>query len=152
LRAARPDPLRHGARAGGGPSGGRAGARHHVGGRPGLGHRPGLAGGAHRPSRITAGGVMLRDLFIDAARHIRSHWLRVLLTGSGIAWGIALFVALMAAGSATREHYREKMEAIGRKVIYTFPGSIPEAGAANRTVRHVELDVKDPPRLLQSPL
>ena len=44
------------------------------------------------------------------------------------------------------------MEAIGRKVIYTFPGSIPERGGASRTVRHVELDVDDPPRLPGSPL
>jgi putative ABC transport system permease protein len=95
---------------------------------------------------------MLRDLLVEAARDIRSHWLRVLLTGSGIVWGIALFVALMAAGSATRMHYQEKMSAIGRKVIYTFPGSIPERGGASRTVRRVELDFDDPPRLPGSPL
>jgi len=95
---------------------------------------------------------MLRDLLIDAARNIRTHWLRVALTGSGIVWGIALFVALAAAGAATRDHYREKMEAIGRKVIYTFPGTIPEQGGASRTVRRVELDFDDPPRLLESPL
>jgi len=95
---------------------------------------------------------MLRDLLVDAARNIRTHWLRVSLTGSGIVWGIALFVALTAAGSATRDHYREKMEAIGRKVVYTFPGSIPEKGGASRMVRRVELDFDDPPRLLESPL
>jgi putative ABC transport system permease protein len=95
---------------------------------------------------------MLRDLVIEAARNIRGHWLRVLLTGSGIVWGIALFVSLMAAGSATRAHYQEKMEAIGRKVIYTFPGSIPEPGGASRTVRRVELKLDDPPRLVGSPL
>lgn len=95
---------------------------------------------------------MLGDLVIEAARNIRGHWLRVLLTGSGIVWGIALFVSLTAAGAATRAHYQEKMEAIGRKVIYTFPGSIPEPGGASRTVRHVELELDDPPRLLGSPL
>ncbi len=95
---------------------------------------------------------MLRDLVLGAARNIRSHWLRVLLTGSGIVWGIGLFVALAAVGSATRAHYREKMEAIGRKVIYTFPGAIPEKGGASRMVRRVELDVDDPPRLPGSPL
>jgi putative ABC transport system permease protein len=95
---------------------------------------------------------MLRDVVSEALRNIRGHWLRVLLTGSGIGWGIALFVALAAAGSGMREHYREKMEAIGRKVIYTFPGSIPEKGGASRMVRRVELDVDDPPRLPESPL
>jgi putative ABC transport system permease protein len=95
---------------------------------------------------------MLSDLLLDAMRNIRGHWLRVLLTGSGIVWGIALFVALAAAGAATREHYREKMEAIGRKVIYAFPGSIPEQGGGSRTPRRVELDRDDPPRLPESPL
>jgi hypothetical protein len=93
---------------------------------------------------------MLRDLLADAARDIRSHWLRVLLTGSGIVWGIALFVALMAAGTATRAHYHEKMSAIGRKVIYAFPGSIPERGASARCAASSLLD--DPPRLVGSPL
>jgi putative ABC transport system permease protein len=95
---------------------------------------------------------MLRDLIVEALRNIRSHWLRVLLTGSGIVWGIALFVALMAAGSGMREHYREKLEAIGRNVIYAFPGSIPAAGGGGRAARHVELDADDPPRLPESPL
>jgi putative ABC transport system permease protein len=95
---------------------------------------------------------MLRDLLIESLRDIRGHWLRMLLTGSGIVWGIALFIALMAAGSATRAHYQEKMSAIGRKVIYTFPGSIPEPGGASRIVRRVALEVDDPPRLPGSPL
>lgn len=95
---------------------------------------------------------MLRDLCAEALRNIRVHWLRVLLTGSGIVWGIALFVALTAVGNSNREHYREKMEAIGRKVVYVFPGVVPKPGGGNRNARRVELDVDDPPRLIASPL
>jgi putative ABC transport system permease protein len=95
---------------------------------------------------------MLRDLLDDAARDIRAHWLRVLLTGSGIVWGIALFVTMMAWGTSVRAHYREKMEAIGRKVIYAFPGSVAREGTAERAVRAVVLKRDDPPRVSASPL
>jgi len=95
---------------------------------------------------------MLRDLIADSFRNIRAHWLRVVLTGSGVVWGIALFTALNASGTGVREHYREKMEAIGRKVIYVFPGSIPRLGGASRTARHVTLDTDDPGRLPDSPM
>jgi putative ABC transport system permease protein len=95
---------------------------------------------------------MLLDLLSEAARNLRTHWLRVVLTGSGIVWGIALFVSLNAAGTAVRSHYREKMEAIGRKIIYAFPGSIPKAGGASRYARRIALERDDPPRLPASPL
>jgi len=95
---------------------------------------------------------MSRDLLAEAWRNIRAHWLRVLLTGSGIAWGIALFVALTAAGSGLREHYRVKMEAIGRNVVYGFPGSVVKPGGASRYARPIQLKVDDPPRLPASPL
>jgi putative ABC transport system permease protein len=94
---------------------------------------------------------MLTDLFIEALRNVRANWLRVLLTGSGIVWGIALFVALTAAGSGMREHYRLKMEAVGRKVIYVFPGVLDQRAGGRRTVRPVVLDRDDPPRLARSP-
>jgi len=95
---------------------------------------------------------MIRDLLTEAMRNVRAHWMRVLLTGSGIVWGVALFIALTAIGSSNREHYREKMEAVGRKVIYAFPGVVPKRGAGNRNARRVELDGDDPPRLTGSPL
>jgi putative ABC transport system permease protein len=94
----------------------------------------------------------MTDLLLEAIRNIRAHWLRVMLTGSGIAWGIALFVALTAIGTATRAHYREKMAAIGRNVIYIFPGAVPEPGASNQAARPVVLELDDPPRLPASPL
>jgi putative ABC transport system permease protein len=96
--------------------------------------------------------MMWRDLLFEAIRNTRAHWLRVLLTSSGIIWGIALFVVMVAMGDANQRHYREKMEVIGRKVIWTIPGSIPRAGTGEQAVRRVELDVKDPPRLPGSPL
>jgi putative ABC transport system permease protein len=95
---------------------------------------------------------MWRDLLAEALRNTRAHWLRVLLTSSGIIWGIALFVVMVAMGDANQRHYREKMEVIGRKVIWTIPGSIPRAGTGEHAVRRVTLDVKDPPRLPGSPL
>ncbi|MBI4517687.1 MAG: ABC transporter permease [Deltaproteobacteria bacterium] len=95
---------------------------------------------------------MLRDLLADALRDVRANWLRVLLTGSGIVWGIALFVTLSASGTAMRAHYRAKMEAIGRKVIFTFPGAVARQGSANRNARRITLEVDDPPRLTASPL
>jgi putative ABC transport system permease protein len=95
---------------------------------------------------------MLRDLLFEALRNTRAHWLRVLLTSSGIVWGIALFVVMIATGEANRRHYQEKMEVIGRKAIWAIPGSIPKPGTGEQAVRRVELDLKDPPRLPGSPL
>jgi putative ABC transport system permease protein len=95
---------------------------------------------------------LVRDLIADSLRNIRAHWLRVLLTGTGIVWGIALFTALSASGAALREHYREHMEAIGRKVIYVFPGAVPRAGGASRLSRRIVLERDDPARLPPSQL
>jgi len=95
--------------------------------------------------------VILRELIADSIAGIRTHWPRVLLTSSGIVWGVALFVALTAAGQAMAKHYRAKMEAVGPKVIYVFAGSVARAGEGARTARPVHLDLKDPPRLPGSP-
>ena len=95
---------------------------------------------------------MLRDLLADAVRNTRAHWLRVLLTSSGIVWGIALFVVMIAVGDANQRHYREKMEVIGRKVIFAIPGRVAREGSGERSARDVSLDLKDPPRLSEVPL
>lgn len=95
---------------------------------------------------------MLWSILTEAARNVRAHWLRVLLTSSGIAWGIALFIVMTAVGNASREHYRVKMEAIGRKAIYVWPGVVGRGELGERSTRRLELDVDDPPRLVGSPL
>ena len=79
--------------------------------------------------------------------HVRTHWARVVLTSSGIMWGVALLVALTAAGQSLAAHYREKTEAVGPKIIYVFAGAVARPGAGARTTRPVLLDIKDPPRL-----
>jgi putative ABC transport system permease protein len=94
---------------------------------------------------------MLAELFADAWRNARSRWLRVLLTGSGIAWGLALFICLASMSLGSRLHFTEKMEAVGRKVIYVFPGSIAGRGGGERSARGVTLERDDPPRLPGSP-
>jgi len=94
---------------------------------------------------------MLADLFADALRNVRAHWLRVLLTSSGIVWGIALFVLMIAVGDANREHYRERLEVIGRKAIWVFPGAVIRNGSGAAATRRVDLDLDDPPRLPGSP-
>jgi len=95
---------------------------------------------------------MLRDLLADGIRDIRAHPLRVLLTGAGIAWGIALFLAMMAGGAAVRAHYRDRMEAIGRQVIYTFPGAVARPASGHRAVRRIALEREDAARIPRSPL
>jgi putative ABC transport system permease protein len=94
---------------------------------------------------------MLFELFAEAVRNCRAHWLRVLLTSSGIIWGIALFIVMVAIGNANRAHFREKMEVIGRNAVWVFPGGVTRRGSGERSVRSVVLDRKDPPRLLGSP-
>jgi putative ABC transport system permease protein len=95
---------------------------------------------------------MLRDLLAEAFHNTRTHWLRVLLTSSGIVWGIALFVVMIAIGDANQRHYREKLEVIGRKAIWAIPGRIAREGSGERSARDVSLDLKDPPRLSDVPL
>lgn len=94
---------------------------------------------------------MPAELLAEAWRNARARWLRVTLTGSGIVWGLALFVCLSAMGQGSREHYAEKMEAIGRKVIYAFPGSVAGRSGGERSTRAIRLDVDDPARLPASP-
>lgn len=95
--------------------------------------------------------MMLLELLADTWRNARARWLRILLTGSGIAWGLALFICLAGMSLGSRLHFTEKMEAVGAKVIYVFPGSVARAGGGERSTRHLKLDSKDPPRLPASP-
>jgi len=95
---------------------------------------------------------MWTDLVREALRNTRAHWVRVMLTASGIVWGIALFVVMVAAGDATRQHYHEKLEVIGRKAIWAIPGAVARNGVGEFATRRVELDGDDPPRLSGSPL
>lgn len=94
---------------------------------------------------------MLAELFAETWRNARARWLRVALTGSGIVWGLALFICLSAMGQGSREHYRAKMEAIGRKVIYVFPGSVAGREGHELATRAIKLDRDDPERLPGSP-
>ena len=94
---------------------------------------------------------MLLELFLDTWHNARARWLRVLLTGSGIVWGLALFICLTAMGQGSRLHYRAQMEAIGRKVIYAFPGNVAGRGGNELSTRAVILEGDDPPRLPASP-
>jgi len=65
---------------------------------------------------------------------------------------VKLYSVDSAAGQAMAVHYREKVEAVGPKVIYAFPGSVARRGEGARTARKVKLDLKDPPRLPGSPM
>jgi putative ABC transport system permease protein len=95
---------------------------------------------------------MLSERIGEAIRNARAHWFRVTLTGMGILWGMTLFIVLTASGRSTAEHYRVKMEEIGKKVIYAFPGSTSRHGAGVHSSRRVKLERDDPPRLPGSPL
>lgn len=95
---------------------------------------------------------MLSDRLVEALGSARAHWLRVMLTSAGILWGMTLFIVLTAAGSSTAEYYRGRMEEIGKKVIYAFPGSVSRRGAGAQSSRRVVLERDDPPRLPPSSL
>jgi putative ABC transport system permease protein len=90
---------------------------------------------------------MLADRLLEALHSARAHWFRVMLTSAGILWGMTLFIVLTASGRSTAEHYRVKMEEIGKKVIYAFPGSISRRGSGPHSSRRVVLEGDDPPRL-----
>jgi putative ABC transport system permease protein len=95
---------------------------------------------------------MLSDRLSEALRSARAHWLRVMLTSAGIVWGMTLFIVLTASGRSTAEYYRVRMEEIGKKVIYAFPGSVSRRGSGTQGSRRVELESDDPPRLPPSVL
>jgi putative ABC transport system permease protein len=96
-------------------------------------------------------GAPLGDLVRETWRNARARRLRTLLTAAGIVWGLALFICLSSVGEGSRLHYREKMQAIGRKVIFSFPGTIAGRSGGERSTRAVVLDRKDPPRFPESP-
>lgn len=97
---------------------------------------------------------MRRAFYIGGAplRSARAHWLRVMLTSAGIVWGMTLFIVLTASGRSTAEYYRVRMEEIGKKVIYAFPGSVSRRGSGPQSSRRVVLEDDDPPRLPASAL
>lgn len=95
---------------------------------------------------------MLGDRLLEALHGARAHWLRVMLTSAGIVWGMTLFIVLTASGRSTAEHYRVKMEEIGKKAVYAFPGSVSRRGSGPHASRRVVLEGDDAPRLSGSPL
>lgn len=90
---------------------------------------------------------MLRELVRDAWRNIRAHWFRLVLTGAGIAWGIALFLVLTSVGASVRGFYRQKMEAIGRNAVYLFPATVTKERIGVVAGRQLVFDRDDPPRV-----
>lgn len=78
----------------------------------------------------------MNHYFVSEVRHRLG---RTLTTVLGVAIGVALFIALTAAGEGFREVARRPLAGVGADIVLTRPASGNETAAAGQTTRGVRL-------------
>jgi len=88
----------------------------------------------------------LKELFGQVFSSFYRNKLRSLLTMSGIAWGIASIVLIVAMGDGFKEGQRNSMKSMGENIVILFGGrTASQAGGqrAGRRIRLTERDIHD---------
>src|SRR5687768_13513596 len=67
---------------------------------------------SNRPERKSALRSALRILYVLAIRPLRDHVSRSVLTVVGVAFGVALYVAIAVVNEATTAHFAEAMSSL----------------------------------------
>jgi len=86
-------------------------------------------------------------LLRDVVRSLRAHALRFTLTALGIVWGVAMLTFLLAAADGYETNFATKLDEIGARAIFLFPGRVTRATVGQRDARAVEIKTKDLARL-----
>jgi putative ABC transport system permease protein len=83
----------------------------------------------------------------DTLRSLRAHALRFTLTSLGILWGAFMLTYLSATMKGLDDHFTERLETTGPKILIAFPGTVIKNRVGERGAREVELDIDDVERL-----
>lgn len=92
---------------------------------------------------------MLADIALETVRSLRAHTLRFALTALGVAWGVAMLTYLSASADGYDRHFERKLDEIGPRIVFLFPGTVTKRYIGQRGARPVELERKDVARLAE---
>jgi putative ABC transport system permease protein len=85
----------------------------------------------------------LRELFRQVMSNLLRNKLRSFLTMSGIAWGVASMVLIVAMGDGFREGQRNNMKQLGEDMVLLFGGRTEKQAGGQRAGRRIRLDYRD---------
>jgi putative ABC transport system permease protein len=85
----------------------------------------------------------LRELFAHVVGSLWRNKLRSLLTMSGIAWGVASMVLIVAMGEGFKVGQRNNMKQLGENMVLLFGGRTEKQVGGQRAGRRIRLDSTD---------
>jgi len=87
--------------------------------------------------------TFLRELFAHVVSSLLRNKLRSFLTMSGIAWGVASIVLIVAMGDGFKEGQRDRFRQIGENIVIVFGGRTEKQAGGRRAGRRIRLDYDD---------
>ncbi len=87
------------------------------------------------------------DLGLRILQSLRAHALRYLLTGLGIAWGAFMLTYLSASLQGMDTHFVTRLQNIGPRIVFLWPGIEIKPRVGERGARLIELENPDLARL-----
>ncbi len=84
-----------------------------------------------------------RELFGHVLANLLRNKLRSFLTMSGIAWGVASIVLIVAMGDGFKKGQRNNTKQLGENIVLIFPGRTEKQAGGQRAGRRIRLDYDD---------
>src|SRR5580698_4254312 len=85
----------------------------------------------------------LSELFSQVTESLLRNKLRTFLTMSGIAWGIASIVLVVAMGDSFKAGQLASMHTLGEKIVILFAGRTELQAGGERAGRRIRLNYSD---------
>jgi putative ABC transport system permease protein len=85
----------------------------------------------------------LSELFGHVVSNLLRNKLRSFLTMSGIAWGVASIVLIVAMGDGFKKGQRNNTKQLGENIVLLFPGRTEKQAGGQRAGRRVRLNYDD---------
>ncbi|MBL8231945.1 MAG: ABC transporter permease [Bryobacterales bacterium] len=85
----------------------------------------------------------LRELFGHVLSNLLRNKMRSFLTMSGIAWGVASIVLIVAMGDGFKQGQRNNTKQLGENIVLIFPGRTEKQAGGQRAGRRIRLTYDD---------
>lgn len=83
------------------------------------------------------------ELFTHVLANLMRNKLRSFLTMSGIAWGVASIVLIIAMGDGFKQGQRNNTKQLGENIVLLFPGRTEKQAGGQRAGRRIRLNYDD---------
>ena len=87
--------------------------------------------------------LYVHELFVQVLGALLRNKLRSFLTMSGIAWGVASIVLIVAMGDGFKVGQRDRFRVLGENIVVIFPGRTEKQAGGLRAGRRVRLTYDD---------